>query len=127
MNEAKLFKEEYNDWSKLYHKTLKGLEVMIDVQKQVQDMIKIAEEANTTITEMKETILKAIINNQVTNATNILGILEDLQYLVQSNIENWAYQVQCMLVSSLQMVDLVFLYFIFIFFLFYFIFLFFYF
>ena len=58
MNEAKLFKEEYNDWSKLYHKTLKGLEVMIDVQKQVQDMIKIAEEANTTITEMKETILK---------------------------------------------------------------------
>jgi len=127
MNEAKLFKEEYNDWSKLYHKTLKGLEVMIDVQKQVQDMIKIAEEANTTITEMKETILKAIINNQVTNATNILGILEDQQYLVQSNIEDWAYQVQCMLVSSLQMVDLVFLYFIFIFILFYFIFLFFYF
>ena len=127
MNEAKLFKEEYNDWSKLYHKTLKGLEVMIDVQKQVQDMIKIAEEANTTITEIKKTILKAIINNQVTNATNILGILEDLQYLVQSNIEDWAYQVQCMLVSSLQMVDLVFLYFIFIFILFYFIFLFFYF
>jgi len=127
MNEAKLFKEEYNDWSKLYHKTLKGLEVMIDVQKQVQDMIKIAEEANTTITEMKETILKAIINNQVTNATNILGILEDQQYLVQSNIKDWAYQVQCMLVSSLQMVDLVFLYFIFIFILFYFIFLFFYF
>jgi len=127
MNEAKLFKEEYNDWSKLYHKTLKGLEVMIDVQKQVQDMIKIAEEANTTITEIKKTILKAIINNQVTNATNILGILEDLQYLVQSNIEDWAYQVQCMLVSSLQMVDLVFLYFIFIFISFYFIFLFFYF
>ena len=127
MNEAKLFKEEYNDWSKLYYKILKGLEVMIDVQKQVQDMIKIAEEANTTITEIKKTILKAIINNQVTNATNILGILEDLQYLVQSNIEDWAYQVQCMLVSSLQMVDLVFLYFIFIFISFYFIFLFFYF
>ena len=127
MNEAKLFKEEYNDWSKLYYKTLKGLEVMIDVQKQVQDMIKIAEEANTTITEIKKTILKAIINNQVTNATNILGILEDQQYLVQSNIKDWAYQVQCMLVSSLQMVDLVFLYFIFIFILFYFIFLFFYF
>jgi len=35
MNKAKLFKEEYDDWSKLYHKMLKGLEVMIDMQKQV--------------------------------------------------------------------------------------------
>jgi len=42
---------------------LKGLEVMIDMQKQVWDMIKIAEEANITITEIKEIILKASINN----------------------------------------------------------------
>jgi len=51
---------------------------MIDVQKQVQDMMKIVEEANTTITEVEGTILKAIINNQTTNITNILGISEDL-------------------------------------------------
>ena len=57
---------------------LKSLEVMIDMQKQIQDMIKIAEEVNTTVTEIKGTILKASINNQVTNTTNILGILEDL-------------------------------------------------
>ena len=63
MNKAKLFKEEYDDQSKLYHKTLKGLEVMIDVQKQVQDMMKIVEEANMTITEIEETILKTSINN----------------------------------------------------------------
>ena len=54
---------------------LKSLEVMIDMQKQIQDMIKIAEEVNTTVTEIKGTILKASINNQVTNT---LGILEDL-------------------------------------------------
>ncbi len=88
MNEAKLLKEECDDWSKLYHKTLKGLEVMINVQKQIQDMMKMAEEANMTVTEMEGTILKVSINNWVTNTTNILGILEDLQYLVQSNMED---------------------------------------
>ena len=47
-----------------------------------------AEEANMTVTEMEGTILKMSINNWVTNTTNILGILEDLQYLVQSNMED---------------------------------------
>ena len=56
-------KEECDDWSKLYHKTLKGLEVMINVQKQIQDMMKMAEEANMTVTEMEGTILKVSINN----------------------------------------------------------------
>ena len=41
-------------------------------------IIKMAEETNTMITEMKGTILKADINNQIMNATNILDILEDL-------------------------------------------------
>jgi len=74
---------------------------MIDVQKQVRDMMKIAEEANTTITEMEETILKASINNQTINTMNILGILEDLQYLIQSNMEDRVYQVQRMLADEL--------------------------
>ena len=67
-----------NDWTKLYHKTLKGLEAMIDVQRQAKDMIKIAVETNTTIMEMEETILKASINNWVINATNIIGVSEDI-------------------------------------------------
>ena len=57
---------------------LKELEKIINMQKQVWNMIKIAEEANITITEVEETILKASINNWITNAMNILGILEDL-------------------------------------------------
>ena len=48
-------------------------------------MMKIAAE---TITEMEEVILEASINNWVTNTTNITGVLENLRYLVQSNIEN---------------------------------------
>ena len=33
MEEARMMKKERNDWIKMYHKTLKGLEAMIDVQK----------------------------------------------------------------------------------------------
>ena len=82
MDEARVFKKEQDDWTQLYHKMLKGLEAMIDVQKQVQEMIKMVEEANTMITEMEGTILKANINNRITNTTNILEILEDLQNLI---------------------------------------------
>jgi len=76
MDEAKMMKEKRNDWTKIYHKILKGLEVMIDVQKQVKDMMKIVAETNTTITEMEDTILKAI------NAMNITEMSEDLRYLI---------------------------------------------
>ena len=51
---------------------------MIDVQRIVKDMKKMAEEANTTITEIEGTILTASINNKTTNATNIAEISEDL-------------------------------------------------
>jgi len=52
--------------------------MMIDMQKMVKDIKKIANVVNTTITEMEESILMASINNRTTNATNILEISEDL-------------------------------------------------
>ena len=58
---------------------LKGLEVMIDVQRQVKNLMNIAAKANTTITEIENTILKASINNWVINTTNITEISEDLR------------------------------------------------
>jgi len=78
MDEARMMKDERKDWTKIYHKILKGLEMMIDVQKQIKDMKKIVAEANMTITEMENSILRASINNQVINAMNITGISEDL-------------------------------------------------
>jgi len=33
INEAKLFKKEYEDWIKLYYKILKRLKAIIDVQR----------------------------------------------------------------------------------------------
>ena len=61
--------------------------MMINVQRMVKDMKKMAEEANTTIIKIKETILMASINNRTTNTINITGISEDLQYIVQSNMK----------------------------------------
>ena len=78
MEEVRIMKKERNNWTKMYHKTLKGLEAMIDVQKQVRDLMKIAAETNTMIIEMEDTILKASTNNRVINATNITGVSEDL-------------------------------------------------
>ena len=51
---------------------------MIDVQRWIKDIKKLAEEANATITEVEESILTASINNRVTNTTNIMQILENL-------------------------------------------------
>jgi len=63
---------------RLYHKILKGIEAMINMQKMLKDMKKIAEETNTTIIEMEGMILIASINNQVINTMNIMQISEDL-------------------------------------------------
>jgi len=56
-------KRKREDWSKLYYKMLKGLETMIDVQRLVKDIKKLAKEANTTITEVEGSVLMASINN----------------------------------------------------------------
>jgi len=50
-------KKEREDWLRLYHKTLKGIEVMIDVQRIVKDIKKMAEETNTMIMEMNVKII----------------------------------------------------------------------
>jgi len=101
MDQAQVMKREREDWTRLYHKTLKGIEAMIDVQRMVKDLKKIAEETNMTITEMEEMILMASINNQMVNTTNIIQISEDLRYVVQSDMDKQALQIQRMLADEL--------------------------
>jgi len=71
IDQAQVIKKERKDWTRLYHKTLKEIEAMINVQRIMKDMKKIAEETNMTVMEMEGTILTASINNQTTNAMNI--------------------------------------------------------
>ena len=101
MDQAQVMKREREDWSRLYHKTLKGIEAMIDVQRMLKDMKKMAEEISTTVAEMEGTILSASINNRTINATNITQIAEDLRYLIQSDMDDQALEIQRMLADEL--------------------------
>ena len=74
---------------------------MINVQRIIKDIKKIAEDTSTTVAQMERTILMASVNNQTMNATNITQIAEDLWYLVQSDIDERAFQVQRMLADKL--------------------------
>ena len=84
IDQTQIMKKEREDWMRLYHKTLKGLETMIDVQIMVKDIKRMVEEANTMITKIEEPVLTASINNRTTNVTNIAQILEDLRYLFKA-------------------------------------------
>ena len=101
MDQVQVMKKEREDWLRTYHKTLKGIEVMIDVQKMMKDMEKIAEETNMTVMEIKGTILMASTNNRTMNTTNITQMAEDLWYLIQSDMDNRAFQIQRMLANKL--------------------------
>ena len=101
MDQAQVMKREREDWSRLYHKILKGLETMINVQRMMKDIKKLAEKTNTIVMEIEETVLMASINNRVMNTTSITQILEDLQYLVQSDMDKQAFQIQRMLADEL--------------------------
>ena len=94
-------KREREDWTRFYHKTLKGLETMINVQRMTKDIKKLAKEANTILTEVEGTILTVSINNRTMNATNLNQILENLRYLVQSDMDERAFQIQRRLVDEL--------------------------
>ena len=71
-------KREREDWSRLYHKTLKGLEIMINVQRMAKDIKRLVKETNIILTEIEGMVLTTSINNQIMNATNITQISEDL-------------------------------------------------
>jgi len=87
MDQVQVMKREREDWTRLYHKMLKRIEAMINVQRIAKDLKKIVEETNTMITEMEGTILTASINNQMVNTMNITQISEDLRYVVQSDMD----------------------------------------
>ena len=78
MDQAQAMKRKREDWLRLYHKILKGLETMINIQRMVKDIKRMAEEVNTTITEVEGSILIANINNRTTNVMNITQISKDL-------------------------------------------------
>ena len=74
---------------------------MVDIQLQLQNIIKLAEEANMQIAEIEGTILQASHNYWTQIAEDIFSISEDLQNIIQSDMEKQAYHIQSLLVDKL--------------------------
>ena len=78
---------------KKYHKIIWGIERIVDIQMQLQNIIKLAEEANTQITQIELTILQTSDNYWVQMMGDIFSISEDLCNIVQSDMEKQAYHI----------------------------------
>ena len=63
MDQAQVIKRKQEDWTRMYHKMLKEIEMIINVQRIINNMKKLVGEANTVVTEIKEAILWVSINN----------------------------------------------------------------
>jgi len=74
---------------------------MVDMQMQLQNIMKLAEKANIQITKIKFTILQTSNNYQMQTAGDIFSISEDLQNIIQSNMENQVYHIQKLLADEL--------------------------
>ena len=68
---------------------------------QLQNIVKLAEEANTQIAEIERMILQASHNYRTQTTADIFSILEDLHNIIQSDMENQAYYIQQLLVNKL--------------------------
>jgi len=101
MNLIKTINDEKKDWTKKYHKVIQGIERMVDMQMQLHNIMKLAEEANIQITEIKFTILQTSNNYQMQTAGDIFSISEDLQNIIQSDMENQVYHIQKLLADKL--------------------------
>lgn len=58
------------------------------MQSQLQNIIKLAEEANTQIVKIEIMILQASYNYQTQIVGDIFSISEDLQNIIQSDMKN---------------------------------------
>ena len=101
IDQAQVMKREREDWTRLYYKTLKGIETMINMQRMAKDIKKLAKETNMILMEIEKTVLATSINNRVINTTNIMQISEDFWQLVQSDMDDRMFQVQRMLADEL--------------------------
>ena len=62
MDLIKIMNQNRKNWIKKYHKIIQGIDRIVDVQIQLKNIIKLAEEANTQIAEIKSMILQASDN-----------------------------------------------------------------
>ena len=74
---------------------------MADIQIQLQNIINLAEVANTPLAEIEMAILQASNSYKTQNIGDIFSISQDLQNIIQGDMENQAYHIQILLADEL--------------------------
>jgi len=100
MNLIVILNNERKDWTKINLKIIRGLEIMADIQQQLQNIIQLAEVANTQLAEIETMILQANNTYKIQTVCNIISISEDLQNIIQGDMENQAYYIQTLLANE---------------------------
>ena len=86
---------------KKYHRIIRRLETMADIQHQLQNIIQLAEVVNTQLAEIETTILQASNTYKTQMTGNIFSIVEELCHIIQGNMEMQAYHIQTFLANKL--------------------------
>ena len=79
MNLVKTINEEKKDWMKKYHKIIHEIKRMVNMQMQLQNIVKLVEEANIQIAEIESKILQASNNYQIQTVRDIFSISRGLE------------------------------------------------
>ena len=84
---------------KKYYKIIREIKIIVNIQ--LQNIVKLAEVANTQLAEIEMTILQASNIYRIQIVSNIFSILEELQHIIQENTETQAYHTQTLLADEL--------------------------
>ena len=87
---------------KKYHKIIRGLETMANIQLQLQNIIQLAWVANIQLAEIKTTILQASNTYKIQTEGDIFSISGELQDIIQGDMEKQVYHIQTLLVDELE-------------------------
>jgi len=71
-----ILNKEKKDEIEKYHKIIQGLETIVDIQLQLQNIVKLANAANNQLTDIKTTLLQASKNYKIDG--DIYSISEEL-------------------------------------------------
>ena len=74
---------------------------MVNIQLQIQNIVKLVEVTNTQLAEIKAIILQASNNYRTQNTRDIFSISQDLQNIIQGDMKNQAYHIQTPLINEL--------------------------
>ena len=81
------FNKEKKDWMKKCYKIIQELETTVDIQLQIQDIIKQADTVNNQLVDIKTILLQAGKTYKIQVKDNIYSISEELHIVIYTDME----------------------------------------